>query len=370
LSFDSEVKGNLTDRKKLILKAVIEAHIETGEPVGSKLLTTNKQIMLSSATIRNEMAELEEMGYLEQPHTSAGRVPSEKGYRFYVDTLMEDYQLNASELSLLNSLLSSRLSAIDKMVEKASSVMAALTNYTSLAIRPKPKKVVVVRFKTLLLGDYDFLLIMITSSSVVNTKNIRTREPIDAWQLELLGAALNRFMVGVDINDITLPMIMQMEIAAGRGAPLVSSVIKCVYEFVSELNDEIDFEGVNRLLQYPEYSDMELLRDMLRLFERKDDIINIVAGGRRDATNIYIGSENRVDEMKSSTIVFKTIMAGGRPVGAIGVIGPCRMDYPKVVTTLEYLTGHLSEIAAERVAARLPLPGDGETDDNDNQGRK
>lgn len=366
MSLDSERLQKLTDRKKLILKAVIEAHIETGEPVGSKLLTTNKQIMLSSATIRNEMAELEEMGYLEQPHTSAGRIPSEKGYRFYVDTLMEDYQLTSSELSLLNSLLSGRLSAMDKIVEKASSVMAALTNYTSLAIRPRPKKVVILRFKTLLLGDYDFLLIMITSSSVVNTKNIRTHQPVDARQLELLEAALNRFMCGVDINDITLPMIMQMEIAAGRAAPLVNFVIKCVYDFVSELNDEIDFDGVNRLLQYPEYSDdMELLRDMLRLFERKEDIINIVAGGRRDATNIYIGSENRVDEMKSSTIVFKTIMARGRPVGAIGVIGPCRMDYPKVVTTLEYLTGHLSDIASENVAARLPLPGDGGTDNNE-----
>lgn len=337
----------LTDRKKIILKAVVEAHIETGEPVGSKLLTTDKQIPLSSATIRNEMAELEEMGYLEQPHTSAGRVPSEKGYRFYVDSLMEGYQLNAAELKVLNGLLTARMTALDKIVERASGVMSALTNYTGVAIRQKPKKIGVIMFKTVLLGEYDFLLVMITAGKTVSTREIRTQMPIDDDLLGSLESVLNKYICGIDINDVTLPTIMRMESAAGRAAPLVSPVIKCIYEFVSEINDEVDFDGVNRLLQYPEYSDMSILRGMLGLLERKEDIIRIVAEGSRDSTNIYIGSENRVDVMRSSTIVFKTIKVNDRPVGAIGVIGPLRMDYPKVVSTIEYLTSKITDMAGE-----------------------
>ena len=354
----------LTDRKKTILKAVVEAHIETGEPVGSKLLTTDKQIPLSSATIRNEMAELEEMGFLEQPHTSAGRVPSEKGYRFYVDSLMEDYQLNAAELKVLNSLLSARMTALDKIVEKASGVMSALTNYTGLSIRQKPRKIGVIMFKTVMLGEYDFLLVMITAGNTVSTKEIRTQLPVDQEMLSYLETTLNRFLCGFDINDVTLPMIMKMETASGRAAPLISPVIKCIYEFVSEINDEVDFEGVNRLLQYPEYADMSILRDLLGMLERKEDIIRIVAEGSRDATNIYIGSENRVDVMRSSTIVFKTIKVNDRPVGAIGVIGPLRMDYPKVVSTLEYLTSRITHMAGDIGL----LPGGENADMKNNRG--
>ena len=351
----------LTERKKIILKAVVEAHIETGEPVGSKLLTTDKQIPLSSATIRNEMAELEEMGYLEQPHTSAGRVPSEKGYRFYVDSLMEDYKLNAGELSVISSLLTARMTALDKLVERASGVMSALTNYTGVAIRQKPRKIGVVMFRVLMLGEYDFLLVMVTAGNSVSTKEIRTQSPIDQETLSCLETTLNRFLCGVDINDVTLPTIMKMEASAGRAAPLISPVIKCIYEFVSEINDEVDFEGVNRLLEYPEYSDMSLLRGMLGMLERKEDIIRLVAEGSRDSTNIYIGSENRVDVLKSSTIVFKTVKVSGRPVGAIGVIGPLRMDYPKVVSTLEYLTSKITDMAGE--IGMLP-GGHGDSDNN------
>ncbi|MCL2519128.1 MAG: heat-inducible transcription repressor HrcA, partial [Oscillospiraceae bacterium] len=162
----------LSDRKKLILKAVINAHIDNGEPVGSKFLTYNKQIALSSATIRNEMAELEELGYLEQPHTSAGRIPSEHGYRFYVNSLMESYRLTANELREMNNLFNSKIDEIDKILDYASRLMSMFTNYVSLAVKPRPKQITVVRFKSILLDGSSFLLVMITSTSIVKTRYI------------------------------------------------------------------------------------------------------------------------------------------------------------------------------------------------------
>lgn len=341
--------GNeLSERKKSILKAIIDAHINAGEPIGSKYLTQNKQIALSSATIRNEMAELEELGYLEQPHTSAGRVPSEAGYRFYVDSLMESYRLTSQELRQLNALVGQRVAELDKLLERASKVMAALTNYTTLAVKPKPKRVTVACFKTVYLDSESFLLIIITAANVVTTKYVHTSQPLAPDQLGRLEDALNRFIVGVPMDGVTLPLIMEAEAAAGDAGPLISPVIKTVYEVVGEMSGDLRFEGVNRLLQYPEYADVERLRALLSMLEKKDDILNVVSNSERNITNIYIGSENAVELMHNSTLIFKTITSNDRVIGAIGVIGPCRMDYSRVVTTVEYLSKKIVEISRGR----------------------
>ncbi|MFA6947800.1 MAG: heat-inducible transcriptional repressor HrcA [Eubacteriales bacterium] len=338
--------GNeLSDRKKLILKAVIDAHIENGEPVGSRLLTQNSSFSLSSATIRNEMAELETLGYLEQPHTSSGRIPSEAGYRFYVNSLMEKYRMTSAELSQLNNLLTNRVAELDKLIDHASKVMAAITNYTSLAVKPKPKHIVVSRFKTVPLDKSNFLLIMITSANVVNTKYVHTALDVCDESLAALEALLNDTLCGVMMDDITLPKMMELEARAGSLAPLISPVVKCMYEVVSEISDELNFEGVNKLLSYPEFADVDRMRGLLGMLEKKEDIIKVVATAENDKMNVYIGSENSVDIMRSSTLIFKTITCGGNTIGAIGVIGPCRMDYSKVISTVEYLSRQIKSAA-------------------------
>lgn len=335
----------LSERKKIILKAIIDAHIENGEPVGSKYLTYNQQIALSSATIRNEMAELEEMGYLEQPYTSAGRIPSEQGYRFYVNSLMQNYHLTANELREMNMLFANKMDQLDKILDSSSKLMSMLTNYASLAVKPKTNQITVVRFKTILLDGLNFLLILITNVNVVKTRYIRVAFLLEEEKLQHFENVLNMYLTNITMDMVTLPLMVEMENRVPEYRELVSPVIKAIYEVLNELDDgDLKFDGVNKLLQYPEFSDVDRMRELFGILENKEEILDIISNSAHDIINIYIGSENVVDIMQKSTLIFKTIKSGERIVGAIGVLGPCRMDYSKVVTTVEYLANNISDM--------------------------
>ena len=333
----------LNERKKLILKAIVEAHVRDGGPVGSKYLTQDKQIALSSATIRNEMAELEEMGYLKQPHTSAGRIPSEYGYRFYVNRLMQKYRMSAAELRRINSAMRSRISELDSILENVPKIMSSLTNYTSLAVKPRQRTVIVAHFKTMLLGENIILLVMLMNTGAVKTKQLRLGFRISQETLTKLEMLLNAYVAGVDPSQITLQMMMELEAQLPEYEQLISPIIKVVYEVINEIDSgDLKLSGVDLLLQYPEYADIERFKSLLGMLEKKDDLLNLISNADRDSVQVYIGSENSVDIMKSSSLVFKTVVRDGRVVGAIGVLGPCRMDYSKVITVVDYLAGEIS----------------------------
>ncbi len=330
----------LSERKKLILKAIIDAHIENGEPVGSKYLTQHQQISCSSATIRNEMAELESMGYLEQPHTSAGRIPSEIGYRFYVDSLIDRYNLTQSEIAELHASLQQKQAELDQIMQTAVSLAAKMTNYTALAIKPKMPRITVRRYELMRLDDYTAMLIMLVGS-IVKTKYIHSNRPIPAEATVLLAGVLNARATGITASEITMPLIMEMERMMGVYDYLVTPVIKAVCETISAFDGgDIRFEGINKLLAYPEFYDMDRLRDMLALFEKKDALLEVLSGEARadDRVQVYIGRENLVKVMDNSTLVFKAIVENGKTVGAIGIIGPTRMDYRRVIATIDSVT--------------------------------
>lgn len=354
--------AELSERKKQILKAVVEAHISQGEPIGSKSLQQTGAITLSSATIRNEMAELEEMGYLEQPHTSAGRVPSEAGYRFYVNSLMESYRLTSGELHELNDLVKEKSAQLDQILDAAGRLMSSLTNYTSLALRPRTHAGVVRRYKTVQLDEHSFLLAMMQEGDKVKTQCIHTDLSVDDDLLLRLESTLNLHLAGVSLDSVTLPQMMQMEAHLGSAAPLISTVVKQIYEAVHEGagqgRGELRLDGVTRLLEYPEYENVEQLRNLLGSFENKEGIFEVILNGKQDGVNVYIGSENPLDESNGSSLVFKTISAGERVLGAIGVIGPRRMDYSKVITTVEYL----SESIAQMIGQSPPTLPQGRTE--------
>ncbi|MDD4774454.1 MAG: heat-inducible transcriptional repressor HrcA [Eubacteriales bacterium] len=329
----------LSERKKLILRTIIDAYIAGGEPVGSKFLTTNKRITLSSATIRNEMAELEEMGYLTQPHTSAGRIPSEKGYRFYVDSLMRNYRLSSDELRALNNLVQNKISELDSVLEYAGRLVSSLTNYTSLTVKPRTDAVKILRYKILKLNSDGFLLIMITATQTVKTKYIHMTSATDDDGLIRLERALNELMCDIDMNTVTMPLMMQLQAQLVGYDSQVSPVMRCIYEAANESDSgDLKLDGVNRLLQYPEFNNIDTLSSMLEVLERKEDILDVVSKSDKRLINIYIGNEIELAAMRHTSLVFKTISSGSHVVGAIGVIGPCRMDYSKVITTVEYLT--------------------------------
>lgn len=338
--------GNeLNDRKKMILKAIIEAHVKEGEPVGSKYLTQNKQIALSSATIRNEMAELESLGYLEQPHTSSGRVPSEVGYRFYVNSLMQKYRMTQNELARMNALAKSRLSEVDRLLESATRLAAALTNYTSIAIKPKTSTAVIERFKTVLLGDRLFMLVMIDGMGNIRTSQIHTDEPINEDMLDRLELALNVKVANLSVAEITVSLVMDIERGFGEGEGIVSPTIKTICEALGEPESgDLKMSGVNHLLEYPEFSDAREFKDILHVLEEKRDILKLVSDtpADEDGPQVLIGSENSLEEMKNSTMVFQKIKSGGKVIGAIGIIGPRRMDYSKVISTVEYIAENIS----------------------------
>ena len=337
---------DLSDRKKQILKAIIDAHIAEGEPVGSKYLM--QSISCSSATIRNEMAELEEMGYLEQPHTSAGRVPSELGYRFYVDSLREDYAMTAHDIAEINNLMKIKMAELDQILTTASKVASNLTNYTGFAIKPGASSVNITRFETLYIDSHSFVLVMLLSSGAVKTKNVRLDEAVDQNTVSKLGDALNICIGGLSAEQITLPIIMKLEALMGADARVVNPIIKCIYDVMSEMDHgELKFSGISRMLQYPEYSDKEKLGEILSTFERKEDLLDLVSKNTEGELGVFIGSESSVKVMDQSTIVFKHIKKNGRTVGAVGVIGPRRMDYAKVLATLESIGGNISNIIDE-----------------------
>ena len=339
-------KDRLSERKKLILKAIIDAHIVNGEPVGSKFLTQNGQIACSSATIRNEMSELEAMGYLEQPHTSAGRIPSEAGYRFYVDSLIESYNLTTTEIEELKQNLRRKQLELDSIMQTAVSLASKLTNYTALAIKPKQLRITVRRYELMRIDDCTAMLIMLVGSAV-RTKYIRSNRPIPPDATSCLAAALNKRLVGITAGEITLPLMMDMERMMGEYDYLVSPVVKAVCETISVFDGgDIRFEGINRLLAYPEYYDMDRLRDMLALFEKKDTLLEMLSDEAQNTKGIkvYIGRENLVKVMDNSTLIFKAIVDHGNTVGAIGVIGPTRMDYKHVIATIDSLTHGVTDI--------------------------
>lgn len=350
------------ERQRLILKAIVEEHIRSGEPVGSKLLAERLQIPLSSATIRNVMAELENEGLLEKPHTSAGRVPSTSGYRFYVNYLMKSYELSARERSQLEGATDNKLVGIDELLKNASHSVSELTNYTALAIKPRNKRVLAISFKLLPMNDYGVLIVIHTSVGVVKSRFVEMGFKVSDEIASKLEAVLNEELTGIAISDVSASKVADMEAKLGNIAPLLVPLMRAFMEEVGTLGGgELRVEGMDRLLQYPEYSSLEQFRGVLGVLEKKDYILNVVSGVQSDAVNVFIAPEGEDDRMSGSSMVFKTITEKDRPIAAIGVLGPCRMDYSKVISAVDYLSEKVSD--AIRGGAVLQNSNDDNGDD-------
>jgi len=338
-------KKGLSERKKRILKAIVDAHIVDGEPVGSKYIMQDEHLNCSSATIRNEMAELEALGYLEQPHASSGRVPSELGYRFYVDTLIESYAMTTREITEINKLLKSKMNELDQILMAASRVAGNLTNYTSFVIKPKASEVKIKRFDVIFVDRHSLLLIMISDRGAVITKRLSLEMNVSEMLAGDLASALNEKIAGLTANEITLSTIVEIEDALGDRSQIVTPIIKIIYESMNELDGgDLKVSGMDRLLQYPEYSNKDQLRELLGAFEKKEDILDLVSEPENDGVNVVIGSESSVKVMNNSALVYKPVVRDGKMLGAIGIIGPRRMDYAKVVATIDGLAGNVESL--------------------------
>ena len=346
----------LTPRKIQILKAIVDAHIKGGEPVGSKYLSESTSLTCSPATIRNEMADLEDMGYLTQPHTSAGRIPTELGYRLYVDALIHQYNVTRHEIEDINRQLSYKLSEMDEILAEASRLAASSTNYTGIAFRSGALGARVNRFNSVYLGPRDFLLVLSFEGDIVKSKTVHLSFPISEDVLRRFTDALNLYLVNLTGDEITMPMIVRLETVMGPAGGMVHPAIKEIYEAMSELDSaDVKLDGITKLLQYPEYSDMTKFRGLLGVLEEKERLKDVISTHTDDSEGIhvYIGHEGDGDVMSDTAMIFKNINVGGSKL-AIGVIGPKRMDYSRVIEMIARLSADINRMLASDIDTLPP----------------
>lgn len=335
----------LDDRKLKILQAVIRNYLETGEPVGSRTISKYTDLNLSSATIRNEMADLEELGLIVQPHTSAGRIPSDKGYRLYVDMLLED---KTKEVENMKELLIQKADRLENLLQQVAKLLAVNTNYTTMVSTPQYKKK--VKFVQLTeIDETQLLAVIVFERNIVKNKIIPITASLDKETLLKLNIVLNTFLQGLDLSEINLPVITKMKEQAGDYRMLVNDILDAIMQAVSEEEDiEIFTSGATNILRYPELSDNEKASELLYTLEEKKMLTEFIQDKMEDEESrgiqVYIGDETPVKTMKDCSVVTATYEIEEGVYGKVGIIGPKRMDYDRVVNTLQKLMGQLDEI--------------------------
>lgn len=336
----------LDERKFKILQAIIKNYLETGEPVGSRTISKYSDLNLSSATIRNEMSDLEEMGYIIQPHTSAGRIPSDKGYRLYVDHMMEEKDKEVQELK---ELMISRTDRMEQVLKQVVKVLANNTNYATMVSSPRVhgRKVKFIQLSKV--NSTQILAVIMLDGNLVRNRIIPVAEELDQETVLKLNVLLNSILNGLSIEEINLNMIMALKEQAGTHSALVADVIDAVAQVIrAEEEVEIYTSGTTNIFRYPELTENGKASELISAFEEKKDLTDLVnetmANSEEKGIQIYIGQEAPVQTMKDCSVVTATYELGEGLQGTIGIIGPKRMDYEKVVNTLKTLTEQLDDI--------------------------
>ena len=334
----------------LFRSAIIRNYLETGEPVGSRTISKYTDLNLSSATIRNEMADLEELGYIVQPHTSAGRIPSDKGYRLYVDHMMEEKEREVEELK---EILLEREDKMDHLLKQVAKVLAQNTNYATMISAPQIHRNKVKFIQLSRVDANQLLAVIVIEGNVIKNNILSVEEALDDETLLKLNILLNTHLNGLSLEEINLSMITAMKQQAGIHSSIVGNVIDAVAEAIKADEDlEIYTSGTNNIFKYPELADNQKASELINTFEEKQLLGELVADRLADEANtgiqIYIGDETPVKTMKDCSVVTATYELEEGMKGTIGIIGPKRMDYDKVVGTLKTLMHQLDELYNKR----------------------
>ena len=335
----------LTDRKKRILRAVVDTYVHTAEPVGSKAIAALPDMNFSSATIRNEMADLTSMGFLEQPHTSAGRVPSAAGYRLYIDELMQDYRLSVDETQTLNQAMELRLQEFDKAMAQVGKMVSKLTNLPAYAVTARAGVATVKRFEIIQAEAHSFILVVMTSADVVKNKLIKLPLDVTEQDLKLLSAVLNASLTEIPEQDITPELLNRISRSAGACASLIPIIVDFTTQLLrDQQHNEVYLTGQSKLLTQPEYHDIEKAQQMLATLD-EDMISNLPATlDQNSPVQILVGPENVAKELKDTSVVMTRFDIGDGMQGLIGVLGPTRMDYAQITARLSYFAEGLGRM--------------------------
>ncbi len=344
----------LSERKKKILRAVIESYVQNAEPVGSKAVAELAGLDVSSATIRNDMADLEEQGYLEQPHTSAGRIPSAKGYRLYVNELMEDYKLSIQETDRLNEALNLKMQALDRVIDEAGRVVSKLTQYPAFALAAGPEKMTIRRFDLLLVEEKAFIAVVMTDTNAVRNKLFRLEEAVTAAQLQMLSTLLNTSFTGLALAELGPQLERVSQHAGGESYQLIELAVTFAAEVLEDLGHRsVHTAGIAHLLDHPEYQSLDKAQPLMS-FLSDEELSLLPIQQVEEGASILIGPENVAEELKNSSVVMASYDLGDGMKGLIGVVGPTRMDYAKISARLNYFARGLSNLMGQR---ELPSAG-------------
>jgi len=342
----------LNERKRKILNTIINEYISTAEPIGSRHIAKHADLGLSSATIRNEMADLEEMGYLEQPHTSAGRIPSDKGYRFYVNELMGGYEATQQDIDLLATAMTVKINQFDKVIKQVSMLLSQLTNYTAFLITPEMKHGAIKTIELIPIDSSSALIVLVTNEGIMKNKRMILPQGIDFEYIPKISTMLKEKLSGLSLNEIGVKEINEIKNALGKNGEMLFPVIEFISEIIDDIQKEteVHLSGVSNIFNFPEYRDIDRAKEFIKFLDDKSSVTKAVSDSNDEEEreiNIKIGKENDMDIMQNSSLVTANYHLGGRTVGKIGIIGPTRMNYSKVVANINQISKYLEKILKE-----------------------
>ena len=331
----------LNERKRKVLQAIVEEYIKTAEPVSSKSIINKYELNCSSATIRNEMSSLEKEGYLDKVYTSSGRIPSAKGYRFYVDELMQDDKITLEEIKYISEKLETKVHEIEDLTKITATTISEITHYTTVTIGPKAIEQIIQEIKFVLLSSRMILAIIITETGMVKETIIKFDEDISEKQVETLNYIFNNKLKGESIETIDKPLeeflAEEMKDSVKVIKPILVQIKKVLFE-----DNKIYLEGAKRELDLPEFNSLEVAKNFMSILDTKELMSDMLNSGFAEDINVYIGEENEQDELKDFSVVTFRHKVGNKDMGTIGIIGPKRMDYSKVISVMKYINKKLN----------------------------
>ena len=324
------------------MQAIVEEYINTAEPVSSNSLITKYDLNCSSATIRNEMADLEKKGLLDKMHTSSGRVPSAKGYRYYVDELLKDDNISLEEVKYISEKLESKVNEIEDLTKITANTISEVTHYTTIAIGPKASEQIIEEIKFVLLGSRMILAVIMTDTQMVKETIIKFDEDISEKQVKTLNYVFNNKLKNQPIEIINKPLeeylYQEMSDMVKVIKPIIEQIKKLLFE-----DNEIHMQGTRRELDLPEFNSLQVAKNFMNILDEKELIADMLNSGFAEDINVYIGGENEKEELKDFSVITFKHRVGNKDIGTIGIIGPKRMDYSKVISVMKYISKKLNE---------------------------
>lgn len=342
--------SKLDERKKRILKVITDDYIASGEPVGSRTIARRYDLGLSPATIRNEMADLEEGGFLEQPHTSAGRVPSERGYRYYVDALMSRHALAEKDVEAIYGDLEQYHQEIEAVIQQTSKILVQMTKYPSLVLSPQINTAIFKHIQLVKLSNNTVLVVIVTDTGLVENKVIELQQEISTEELDRLSTLLNQKLRGISLNKLQISLFNDINSELVFHDQLFNEALKLLIKSMMNRNkagERVYIDGATKMLEQPEFLDLQKFKPLMNLLEEEDRLYKLLCKDVITKSQVKIGHENEDQGIQDCSVVTASYEIAGRAVGVIGILGPTRMDYGKVLPVVEVTAAILSDLLSQ-----------------------